>query len=188
MAEPFRGIVHPFLPVWNSTSRALVLGTFPSVQSRANAFYYGHPQNRFWRVTAALFNELTPQTIQDKQAMLLKHGVALWDVLASCDINGSADGSIRNATPNDIGQLLHDAPITRVFANGQTAATLYRKYVEPACGMPIVTLPSTSPANARWTVEALTQAWLPLKESVDLQAISCGTLRYIQRSESDCSD
>ncbi len=171
MADIYRGIAHPFAPVYNHASRALVLGTFPSVQSRENVYYYGHPHNRFWRVLAALFGEAAPQTIPEKQAMLLVHGIALWDVLASCDICGSADSSIRNAVPNDIGQLLRGAPITRVFANGQTAAALYRRWCEPVCGIPILTLPSTSPANARWTVEALAEAWLPLKDSVEVQSL-----------------
>ncbi|MCE5343720.1 MAG: DNA-deoxyinosine glycosylase [Eubacteriales bacterium] len=166
MAETYRGIIHPFASVWNHASRALVLGTFPSVQSRENAFYYGHPQNRFWRVLAALFAEEIPENVPEKQALLLHHGVALWDVLAACDITGSADGSIRRPEPNDIRPLLNGAPIGRVFANGQTAAALYRRWCEPVCGVPVLALPSTSPANARWTLEALTEAWQPLRECV----------------------
>jgi hypoxanthine-DNA glycosylase len=170
MAEPCRSIAHPFAPVWNSASRALVLGTFPSVQSRESAFYYGHPLNRFWRVLAALFGEELPQTIPEKQAMLLHHGIALWDVLASCVINGSADSTIRRAVPNDIGPILHGAPIAQVFANGQTAAALYRRFTEPVSGMPILTLPSTSPANARWSVEKLAEAWQPIFSCVTAPA------------------
>ncbi|HNW85355.1 MAG TPA: DNA-deoxyinosine glycosylase [Candidatus Limiplasma sp.] len=166
MAETYLGIAHPFPPVWDCNSRALVLGTFPSVQSRANAFYYGHPQNRFWRVLALLYGETIPTENEDKRALLLRHGIALWDVLASCDVTGSADGSIRNPVPNDIGALLTQAPIRQLFANGQTAAALYRRWCEPQAGLPIIPLPSTSPANAAWSVERLARAWAALPQSV----------------------
>lgn len=156
------GISHPFEPVCDGACRALVLGTFPSVKSRANLFYYGHPQNRFWRVLAALFGAPVPDGVQEKRALLLANRVALWDVLAACDIRGSADTSIRNPVPNDIGQILRGAPIACVFANGQAAAALYRRYAQPATGVPAYALPSTSPANAAWTLERLVQAWQPL--------------------------
>jgi len=152
--------------VWNGASRALVLGTFPSVKSRENAFYYGHPQNRFWRVLAALFEESAPRTIEEKKILLLSHNVALWDVLASCDITGSADGSIRRPVPNDIAALLAKAPIRGVFCNGQAAFALYRRWCRPQTGVPAVALPSTSPANARWTPAMLAEAWRPLLISV----------------------
>jgi double-stranded uracil-DNA glycosylase len=166
MAAIDRGVRHPFAPVLDGASRALVLGTFPSVQSRARAFYYGHPQNRFWPVLAALFDEAVPITAEEKRALLLCRRVALWDVLASCDIAGSADGSLRNPVPNDITALINGAPIQRIFCNGQAAFALYRRFVEPAAGLPAVRLPSTSPANARWTLEALVAAWRPLREAV----------------------
>ncbi len=167
MAETYRNIAHPFEPVWNTDSLALVLGTFPSVMSRGNAFYYGHPQNRFWPLTAALFAMRIPLTIAEKRSLLLANRVALWDVLASCDITGSADGSIRNPVPNDIAALLAKAPIRGVFCNGQAAAALYRRFAETATGVPAVTLPSTSPANARWKPDALLAAWAPLRECVE---------------------
>ena len=151
--------VHPFAPVWDERSRILVLGTFPSVKSRENQFYYGHPQNRFWRVTAAVLGERVPDSIPQKQAMLLKHGVALWDVLESCEIAGSSDASIKQAVPNDIAALLRRTGIERVCCNGQTAGALYRRYCEAACGLSAVVLPSTSPANAAWSAERLTEAW-----------------------------
>jgi double-stranded uracil-DNA glycosylase len=166
VAETCRGLLHPFAPVWNADSLALVLGTFPSVQSRENAFYYGHPQNRFWRVLAALFGGCVPCGVNEKKELLLKSHIALWDVLAACDITGSADGSIRNALPNDIGLLLRGAPIRCVFANGGRAAAFYRRFCEQAVGVPILALPSTSPANARWSAEALATAWQPLKDCV----------------------
>lgn len=162
MAETYLGITHPFPPVWDGACRALVLGTFPSVKSRENLFYYGHPQNRFWRVLAALFNAPLPQDIGARRALLLQNHIALWDVLAACDIAGSADGSIRNPVPNDIAGLLKAAPVTRIFANGQTAAALYRRWAEKDAGLPITALPSTSPANAAWSVEKLALAWQPL--------------------------
>jgi double-stranded uracil-DNA glycosylase len=166
MAKTYRNLAHPFAPVWNGDSRALVLGTFPSVQSREREFYYGHPQNRFWPVLAALFTEDVPETAQQKSALLLSHRIALWDVLASCDVTGSADGSIRSPVPNDIAALLAKAPIRSVFCNGQAAASLYRRFAEPLTGVPAVTLPSTSPANARWTRETLLAAWAPLRVCV----------------------
>lgn len=159
MATAYRGIVHPFAPVWDERSRVLVLGTFPSVLSRETAFYYGHPRNRFWQVLAAVFGQSVPQTVAEKRALLALHGVALWDVLASCDIVGSADGSIRNAVPNEVGALLAAAPIRRVCCNGKTAAALYRRWCEPQTGLPAVALPSTSPANAAWTLPRLIAAW-----------------------------
>lgn len=162
MADTYLGIEHPFDPVWNEHSRVLVLGTFPSVKSRENAFYYGHPQNRFWQVLAMLFGEPTPATVEEKRAMLLRNGVALWDVLASCDITGSADGTIRNPVPNDIASLLRRAPIRQVFANGQTAANFYRKYCLPQTSIEAIPLPSTSPANAAWSVRKLAVAWQAL--------------------------
>lgn len=143
--------------------RVLVLGTFPSVKSRENEFYYGHPQNRFWRVIAALFGEPLPETIPEKRAMLIRNHVALWDVLASCDILGSADDSIRHPVPNDIAGLLQYTQVHTVFVNGQTAAKLYRRWCEPQTGLPAIALPSTSPANAKWTLPKLVEAWQPLQ-------------------------
>ncbi len=166
MAETYLGIEHPFAPVWNGESRALVLGTFPSVKSRENAFYYGHPQNRFWPLLAALLGVETPAGVPEKRALLLRNRVALWDVLFSCDVTGSADGSIRHPLPNDIGLILRNAPVRAVFANGQAAAALYRRWCEPNTGVPIVALPSTSPANARWSPPMLAEAWRPLADCV----------------------
>lgn len=162
MANAYLGIEHPFEPVWDVHSHVLVLGTFPSVKSRENSFYYGHPQNRFWQVLALLFHESVPASVAEKRALLLRHGVALWDVLASCDITGSSDGSIRNPIPNDIVSLLRKAPIQKVFANGQAASSLYRKYCLPNTGVDAIPLPSTSPANAAWSVERLALAWQAL--------------------------
>lgn len=165
MAETYQNIIHPFAPVWDAQARALVLGTFPSVRSRENAFYYGHPQNRFWRLLATLYAQPEPTTIAEKTAFLICQRIALWDVLASCDIVGSADQTIRQPVPNAIASRLAGSPGMQVFANGQTAAALYRRYIEPSCGVPILTLPSTSPANAAWSLSRLQDAWQPLRQA-----------------------
>lgn len=150
---------HPFPPVYDARSRVLVLGTFPSVKSRETGFYYGHPQNRFWRVAAGVFGEPPPDTIEAKRAFLLAHGVALWDVLASCEITGSADASIKHAEANDIGSFLRETGVARVLANGSAAYSLYMKHVYPKTGVMPLALPSTSPANASYSLERLIGAW-----------------------------
>ena len=149
---------HPFAPVWNENCRVLILGSFPSVKSRENAFYYGHPQNRFWKVLAAIFAAPVPQTIAEKTAFLLQHHIALWDVIAHCDIIGSGDSSIKNAVPNDLSIVLDHAPVAHVFLNGQTAAKLYKKHWKKE-EIPLTVLPSTSPANAAFSLDRLTDAW-----------------------------
>ena len=146
--------LHTIAPVYDENSRILILGSFPSVKSREAAFFYGHPQNRFWRVLAAVLGEEAPQTAAEKKSLLLRHGVALWDVIASCDIAGSSDASITNVTPNDLSRILDAAPVRRIFCNGGTA---YR-YDEAVWGK-AEALPSTSPANARSSVQALTERW-----------------------------
>ena len=155
-------VAHPFPPVADENCRTLVLGSFPSVKSRENAFYYGHPQNRFWRVLAAVFGEDVPADIPAKKALLLRHGIALWDVIASCEIEGSADASVREALPVDIARVTDAAPIRRVVCNGALAGRLYRKYLQPITDIEAALAPSTSPANAAWSLERLTAAWRPL--------------------------
>lgn len=152
-------LTHTFNPVFDENSRILILGTFPSVKSRENQFYYGHPQNRFWKVTAALTDSAVPQTIEEKKRMLLAGRIAIWDVIASCEIEGSSDSSIRNVVPNDIAGLLEKTNIRAVFCNGGKAYELYVKYCENACQKKAVKLPSTSPANAAWSLERLTESW-----------------------------
>lgn len=151
--------VHTIPPFFPEKSRVLILGSFPSVKSRESGFYYGHPQNRFWRVLAALADVPVPQTIPEKKALLAAQGIALWDVIESCEIVGSADSSIKAVKVNPIGQALRDVGIERVFVNGKTADRLYRQYVEKSAGVPAVCLPSTSPANAAWSLERLTEIW-----------------------------
>ena len=152
-------LVHPFPPEWDSHSEILILGSFPSVKSRETAYFYGHPQNRFWRVVAALYQDTVPLSVPERQAFLLRHRIALWDVIASCGIVGSSDSSIRNAVPNDIRPVLAGAPIHGIYTNGQTAFRLYQKYLLPQTGREAVYLPSTSPANAAWSLEHLVAAW-----------------------------
>ena len=153
-------VTHNFEPVFDQRSRVLILGTFPSVKSRENNFYYGHPQNRFWKVTAALADSPVPETVAEKKAMLLKGRIAIWDVIASCSIEGSSDSSIRDVVPNDIAGLLEKTNIQAVFCNGGKAYELYEKYCEKRQGAPkAVKLPSTSPANAAWSLDRLTASW-----------------------------
>lgn len=150
---------HTFDPVYDENSRVLILGSFPSVKSREQGFYYANPQNRFWRVIADITGEETPQTVEDKKSLLLRRNIALWDVAYCCEINGSSDSSMRNVRPNDIAALLENTQITRIFANGKTAAKLYEKLVAPETGLPITCLPSTSPANAAFSLERLREEW-----------------------------
>lgn len=151
--------VHDFQPVFDEKSEILILGTFPSVKSREYGFYYGHKQNRFWRVLAAITGSEIPETIEEKKKMLLDHKIAVWDVIASCDIAGSSDSSITNVKPAEIETILENAPIKRIYANGATAKKLYDQYQKDRCRMEIIPLPSTSPANAAWSLEKLIKEW-----------------------------
>lgn len=152
-------IQHTFEPVFDSRSRILILGTFPSVKSRENNFYYGHPQNRFWRMMAAVLSCPLPVTVQEKKDMLLEHQIALWDVVQSCEIEGSSDASIRDVVPNRLETVTRAASIERIYANGNTAGKLYTKYCRDSINMDITILPSTSPANAAFGLERLIEAW-----------------------------
>lgn len=152
-------IRHTFDPVCDADSRILILGSFPSVKSRENDFYYGHPQNRFWKLMARLLAEPVPATIDEKKQLLLRHHIAIWDVIAECDIIGSSDSSIRNVTPADLNRILRAANIEKIIANGSTAHSLYQKYCEPQTGRQAVRCPSTSPANAVFTLDRLAEAW-----------------------------
>lgn len=167
MAGQLEHIRHTIEPVFDECSRVLVLGTMPSPKSREAGFYYGHPQNRFWRVLAALFGEPLPATNEERTALLLRHRIALWDVLASCDIQGASDASIANAVPNDLSRILDVAPIREIFCTGATSARLYAKLCEPRTGRPAVKLPSTSPANAAWSLERLIEAYRPVAEAAE---------------------
>ena len=157
-------LTHPIPPVYDAQSEILVLGSFPSVKSREAMFFYGHPQNRFWRVATAVFEDELPQSTDERRAFLLRHHIAAWDVIAACEISGSADASIKNVRANDLRPILDAAPIRRIFVNGKTAQRLYQKYTEPVIGRPATVLPSTSPANAAWSLERLIRAWQILRE------------------------
>ena len=154
MADPCR-VVHEIPPVYDARSRVLILGTFPSPKSREYGFFYGHPQNRFWKVLAALFQSPVPQTNEQKRAFLLERRVALWDVLASCEIEGASDASIKNAVPNDLSPILQTARIRAICTTGAKAAALYKRHIQPVTGIPAVALPSTSPANCARSLESL---------------------------------
>ncbi|MBQ9229199.1 MAG: DNA-deoxyinosine glycosylase [Eubacterium sp.] len=150
---------HTIEPVFDSRSKILILGSFPSVKSREQGFFYGHPQNRFWRVLARVTGEPCPADIAEKKQLLLAHNIALWDVIASCEVEGSADSTIRDITVNDIPALLAQCPICAVFTNGKKADALYRRHLAAVTGMEAVCLPSTSPANAAWSEDALYDVW-----------------------------
>ena len=155
----YERIVHSFEPVYDKDSEILILGTLPSVKSRENNFYYGHKQNRFWKVLATLLKEPVPDTIEEKKTMLLAHRIALWDVIQSCDIKGSSDSRIKNVQPTDIGMILEKTNVTQIYANGNKAGQLYKRYQFPVTGIEATVLPSTSPANAAWSLARLCEAW-----------------------------
>ena len=152
-------LVHPFGPLYGPDSRVLILGSFPSVKSREINFYYGHPQNRFWKVVASVFDDDVPDGILEKKIFLKKHRIALWDVIHSCDIKGSSDSSIENVIANDLSVITDHANIHGIFINGKTADKYYKKYIGEKTGIKAVCLPSTSPANAAWSMERLAVVW-----------------------------
>ena len=157
---------HPFGPLYNENSRVLILGSFPSVKSREQNFFYGHPQNRFWRVIAAVFGQPVPQSIEEKKQLILTNGLSLWDSIASCEITGSSDASIRNVRTNDIRLILDSCNIERIYCNGRKSHELYCKYIEPQTGRAATCLPSTSPANAQWTLDRLIEAWSVITRNI----------------------
>ncbi len=157
----YQHIAHGFEPVLDERSRVLVLGSFPSVLSRQNAFYYGNPQNRFWRVISSLTGEPVPKIhdVVAKRALLLRHGIALWDAIESCDVRGSSDASIRNVVPADVSRITSAAHVEAVICNGSTAGRLYHRWLEGELGLVATVLPSTSPANASWSLARLIERW-----------------------------
>lgn len=152
-------IEHPIPPLFDENAKILILGSFPSVKSRECGFYYGHPQNRFWKVTAFVFGEEVPRTVEEKRSMILRNHVALWDVIASCDITGSSDSSIKNVVPNDVKRVINSSNVQKIYVNGKKAKSLYDKYLEKELGITAVCLPSTSPANASWRLDRLQNEW-----------------------------
>jgi len=157
-------ISHPIPPVYDRDSTILILGSFPSVRSREEGFFYGHPKNRFWKVVSAVFDAEEPCTVEEKKAFLLRHHIAVWDVIGSCDVVGSSDASIKNVSANDLTEILKNAGIRAVFVNGKTAYRYYERFSEGKTGRKAVCLPSTSPANAAWTLERLIEAWRCIRE------------------------
>lgn len=157
-------VIHEIPPIYDENSRVLILGSFPSVKSREGQFFYHHPQNRFWKVLAAVTGQAVPQSIEEKRALLLEQKIAVWDVIASCEIQGSSDSSIRNVVPNDLQKILTAAQIRQLFCNGATSFNLYRKYTFPGTGREAMRLPSTSPANAACSLEKLVEQWSVLKD------------------------
>ncbi len=156
--------VHPIPPLFDENSKTLILGSFPSVKSREAAFFYGHPQNRFWSVLAALYGIPKPVTVEEKKKLVLQNNLALWDVIESCEIVGSSDSSITDVTANDLSIIIENSRVERIFVNGKTAEKYYNKYTYPKTGIKAVCLPSTSPANAAWSLERLVEAWKIIKE------------------------
>lgn len=154
---------HNIEPVYDEHSEILILGSFPSVKSRESRFFYGHPKNRFWKVVSTVYDDNAPQTTDEKRQFLIKRHIAVWDVIKSCDITGSSDSSIRNVVANDIRRILDSADIKRIFVNGRKAEELYRKYIFPQTKREAVCLPSTSPANAAWSIERLIEEWKIIK-------------------------
>lgn len=152
-------VEHTIDPVYDSNSKILILGSFPSVKSREVQFFYGHPQNRFWRVLSSIFNVDLPQNNDEKRELLINNRVAVWDVIKSCEIVGSSDSSIKNAVPNDLSSIINISEIDTIFVNGKLAEKLYIKYIENQTGIKAICLPSTSPANASWSFERLYDKW-----------------------------
>ncbi len=156
-------VIHSIAPVFDKNSRILILGSFPSQKSREQAFFYGHPQNRFWQVLSRVFGKDLPLTVDEKREFLLSNQIAVWDVIASCDIVGSADSSILNVTPNDLSKILSVARIEKIFVNGKTALTYYDRYIKEKIKREAICLPSTSPANAIFSVDKLVCEWEKIK-------------------------
>lgn len=152
-------INHPIQPVYDKSSRILILGSFPSVKSRENMFFYGHPQNRFWKVLAEIFEYPLPKTIEEKRSLLLSSRIALWDVIATCEITGSSDTSIKNVIPNDLSQILNCASIEKIYLNGKTAEKYYNRFLRDTINIEAICLPSTSPANAIYSLDKLLESW-----------------------------
>lgn len=160
-------VTHTLEPIYDKDARVLILGTFPSVKSREGKFYYHHPQNRFWKVISILTASEEPDTVPEKKELLLKNQIAVWDVIKSCDIEGSSDSSIKNVVPNDIKQIVDKSQIRAIFANGNKAFTLYNKYCLKSTGCKIIKLPSTSPANASYSLERLVESWRAAFDQID---------------------
>ena len=152
-------VFHPIEPLFDENSEILILGSFPSQKSREQKFFYGHPQNRFWKVLSLVLNAGEPKTIEEKKKFLLTNNIAVWDVISSCEISGSSDSSIKSVVPNDLKSILDNSNIKKIYVNGKTAKKYYDKYLKDKIGITAYCLPSTSPANAVWSIERLAEVW-----------------------------
>lgn len=166
MKSESKKVYHNIPPLWNSESKVLILGSFPSPKSRSQGFFYGHPQNRFWKVLAGVFDEKVPQTIEEKKAFVLSHNIAMWDTIKECEITGASDTSIKNPVPNDLAGIIHESRIKNIFCTGAASYKYYVKLCEKDTGIKAVQLPSTSPANAAWSLERLIEAYRVIKKYV----------------------
>lgn len=155
----YEHIIHPFPPLYNSDSKILILGSLPSVKSREQMFFYGHPQNRFWKMISMVFEEKFPQTIEEKKMLMLQHKIAMWDTIYSCDIIGSSDSSIKNVVPTDLKSIVDNSMVCKVICNGKASGKYYEKYQMKYLGIKPDILPSTSPANAAYSLEKLVDIW-----------------------------
>lgn len=164
---PYEHIEHPFPPLYNRESRILILGSLPSVKSREQMFFYGHKQNRFWPMLARIFDENIPQTIEEKRQLALRHHIAMWDAIYSCDIIGSSDSSIKNVVPTDLKRIVDGSQVAQIFCNGKTSGNYYHKFQEKELGIKATVLPSTSPANAAWNMERLVKEWKAVREALE---------------------
>lgn len=167
MMNEYKQLVHTFKPIYNQDSKILILGSFPSVKSRENNFYYGHPQNRYWKVLANVLEVEVPQTVEEKQNMLLENHIAIWDVIHSCSIIGSSDNSIKDVVVNDFSEILQNSKVETIYVNGGKAYELYHKYAEKNTGIKAIKLPSTSPANAAWKLDRLCDTWRQIRQALD---------------------
>ncbi|MCR5652407.1 MAG: DNA-deoxyinosine glycosylase [Ruminococcus sp.] len=154
-----KNIKHPFPPLFDERSETLILGSFPSVKSREAMFFYGHPQNRFWRVIAALYGEDAPNNIEEKKSLILRNRLALWDSIQSCAITGSSDSSVKDVVPNDLGLIIKNSRVDRIFCNGALSYKIYMKFIFPLTNIKAEKLPSTSPANAAYSTDRLIKEW-----------------------------
>ena len=150
---------HTIGSLYNENSKILILGSFPSVKSREQGFFYGHPQNRFWKVLSTVLNQPLPTSIDEKKEFILNNKIALWDVIASCEIKGSSDNSIKNVVPNNINEILNNSKVKTIFTNGKLAFNLYNKYIFEKTNIAAISLPSTSPANAAFSLDRLCDEW-----------------------------
>ena len=165
-SQKYEHIVHPFPPLYDDDSEILILGSLPSVKSREQMFFYGHPQNRFWKVMSRVLGEELPTTIDEKKIMLHAHHIALWDTIYSCDIIGSSDSSIKNVVVNDLNKIIDTCDIKQIFCNGGKSFELYKKYCEKNTNLKAIKLPSTSPANARFSLEKLVEDWKVIQDYI----------------------